>query len=241
MWTMCRNDSTNQYRVYDILKDSGISSADTLLQIVVDGVTLANNATVLDLWILRQDWIYVQSKLHHYQNAQTGDEIAGGYIFAEWSNFIARNGENLKRMIDALYSEYNPINNYDMVEQGATGTKQDKHRTTPHGKITNTSSAYQTGINSTGDGALTGKTVTDTEYTNADSETEYDNTMAIKNNDDIAESGYHKGEQHYLKRSGNIGVTTSAQMIEQELNLRVVDLIADFVKRFFERYCYFVG
>ena len=128
-----------------------------------------------------------------------------------------------------------------MVEQGATGTKQDKHRTTPHGKITNTSSAYQTGINSTGDGALTGKTVTDTEYTNADSETEYDNTMTIKNNDDVAESGYHKGEQHYLKRSGNIGVTTSAQMIEQELKLRVVDLIADFVKRFFDSYCYFVG
>lgn len=238
---MIPNETTTQHRVYDILIDSGISHADTTLQIVVDGETIADNATVLDLWILRQDWIYTQSKLHHYQNAQTQEEIAGGYIFAEWGNFIARNGENLKRMIDALYAEYNPINNYDMVEQGATGTKQDKHRTTPHGKITNTSSAYQTGVNSTGDGTLTGKTVTETEYTNADSETEYDNTMTIKNNDDVAETGYHRGEQHYLKRSGNIGVTTSAQMISQELQLRVVDLIADFVKRFFDTYCYFVG
>lgn len=238
---MIPNETTTQHRVYDILTDSGISHADNTLQIVVDGTTIADNATVLDLWILRQDWIYTQSKLHHYQNAQTGDEIAGGYIFAEWGSFIARNGENLKRMFDALYADYNPINNYDMTEQGATGTKQDAHRTTPHGKITNTATAYQTGVNSTGDGALTGKTVTETQYTNADSETEYDNTMSIKNNDDVAETGYHRGEQHYLKRSGNIGVTTSAQMISQELQLRVVDLISDFVKRFFDTYCYFVG
>lgn len=235
------NETTTQHRVYDILIDSGISHTDTTLQIVVDGQTIADNATVLDLWILRQDWIYTQSKLHHYQNAQTQEEIAGGYIFAEWGSFIARNGENLKRAIAALSAEYNPIDNYNMVEQGATGTKQDKHRTMPHGTITNTTRVYQTGINSTGDGAETGKTQTDTTYTGADSETEYDNTLAIKNNDDVPETGYHRGEQHYLKRSGNIGTTQTQTMIENEILLRKHDLIAEFVKRFFDTYCYFVG
>lgn len=238
---MIPTETTTQHRVYDILIDSGISHADTTLQIVVDGDTIADNATVLDLWILRQDWIYTQSKLHHYQNAQTGDEIAGGYIFAEWGNFIARNGENLKRAIAALSAEYNPIDNYNMVEQGATGTKQDAHRTTPHGTITNTTRMYQTGINSTGDGAETGKTQTDTTYTGADSETTYDNTMSIKNNDDVPETGYHRGEQHYLKRSGNVGTTQTQTMIENEILLRKHDLIAEFVKRFFDTYCYFVG
>lgn len=236
-----QDETTTQHRIYDILIDSGISHADTTLQIVVDGDMIADNATILDLWILRQDWIYTQSKLHHYQNAQTHDEIAGGYIFAEWGNFIARNGENLKRAIAAMNAEYNPIDNYNMIEQGATGTKQDAHRTTPHGTITNTTRMYKTGINSTGDGAESDKTQTDTTYTGANSETTYDNTLSIKNNDDVPETGYHRGEQHYMKRSGNIGTTQTQTMIENEILLRKHDLIAEFVKRFFDTYCYFVG
>lgn len=233
--------TVDQYRVYDILKMYGDRGMTPDLEIVVDDVTLADYNTVLNLWIKRQNWIYCQSKLQHVVIPDTGEELPGAFIFSEWNEFIARNGENLKRMIDALYAEYNPIENYNMREQGATGTKQDAHRTTPHGEITVETTPFATGINSTGDGAQTGKTTTTTRYTNADSETEYDNTKTIKNNDDNEETGYHKGEQHYLKRSGNIGVTTSAQMITQELELRVVDLIADFVKRFFDQYCYFVG
>lgn len=234
--------TADSYRIYDILAQFPSTQDMPSLHIVVDGVTLADSATVYGLWLRRAEWRYLQSKLQHYYDGTTQEEIQGGYIFAEWADFIARNGQNLKRMIDALYSEYNPIENYNMREQGATGTKQDSHRTTPHGKIKVENTPYQTGINSAGDGAQTGKTETITSYLdNADSETTYDNTMSIKDNDDLPESGYHKGEQHYLKRSGNIGVTTSAQMIEQELNLRTVDLIDDFVKRFFDKYCYYVG
>ena len=237
----CEPETYDEYRVYDILllyHEKGITPD---LEIEVNGETLADYNTVLGLWIKRQDWIYRQSKLQHSLIPETGEELYGGYIFSEWQNFIARNGENLKRMIDALYADYNPIENYNMREQGATGTKQDAHRTTPHGEIQVDTTPFATGINSTGDGAQVGKTTTTTSYTDADSETTYDNTMSIKDNDDTAESGYHRGEQHYLKRSGNIGVTTSAQMIEQEIKLRIVDLIADFVKRFFDSYCYYVG
>ncbi len=233
--------TADSYRIYDILSQFPSTQDMPSLHIVVDGETLADSATVYGLWLRRAEWRYLQSKLQHYYDGTTQEEIIGGYIFAEWSDFIARNGQNLKRMIDALFSEYNPIENYNMREQSATGTKQDSHRTTPHGAITVENTPYQTGINSTGDGAQTGKSITETSYENADSETTYDNTMSIKNNDDLPETGFHRGEQHYLKRSGNIGVTTSAQMIEQELNLRTVDLIDDFVKRFFDKYCYYVG
>jgi len=237
----CEPETYDEYRVYDIItmyQEKGIMPD---LKIEISGEILADNDTVFALWLKRQEWFYRQSKLQHVVLPETGEEIHGGFIFSEWANFIARNGVNLKRMIDALYSEYNPIENYNMREQGATGTKQDAHRTTPHGAITVETTPFVTGINSTNDGAKTGITTTTTSYDDADSETTYDNTMSIKDNDDIAESGYHKGEQHYLKRSGNIGVTTSAQMIEQELKLRIVDLIADFVKRFFDSYCYYVG
>lgn len=234
-------ETYTRHKVYDILVDSGISTTSTLLQIVVDGETLADNETVFNLWVRRQEWIYIQSKLQHYMNAETHEEIAGGYIFAEWSNYIARNGENLKRTIAAMQAEYNPIDNYNMVEQGADGEKQDKVTTTPHGTISVTTTPYQTGINSTGDGTKTGKTTTDTTYTNANTETTYTNTQSIKDNDGNTETGYHKATQHYFKRSGNVGTTQTQTMIENEILLRKHDIIAEFVKRFFDIYCYYVG
>lgn len=239
----CANfdETSTTHRIYDILKDSGISSSDTTLQILVNTEILADNATVLDLWILRQDYFYNQSKLHHVINPETGEELQGGYIFSEWQKFIARNGQNLYRAIEAMRAEYNPIDNYNMTEQGADGVKQDAHRTTPHGTITNTTTPYQTGINSVGAGAQTGQTTNTTSYQDADSETTYDNTMSIKNNDDVPETGYHHATQHYLKRSGNVGTTQTQTMIENEILLRKHDLIAEFVKRFFDEYCYYVG
>lgn len=237
----CEPETYDEYRVYDILMMYHEKGITPDLEIDVNGETLADYNTVLGLWIKRQDWIYRQSKLQHVVIPETGEELHGGFIFSEWLNFIARNGENLKRALDAMKAEYNPIDNYNMVEQGADGTKQDSHRTTPHGEISVETTPFQTGINSVGDGAQTGKTTTKTSYTQADSETTYDNTMSIKNNDDSIETGYHKGVQHYLKRSGNVGTTQTQTMIENEILLRKHDLIAEFVKRFFDNYCYYVG
>lgn len=235
------DETSTTHRIYDILKDSGITSSDTTLQISVNNEILADNATILDLWILRQDYFYNQSKLHHVVNPETGEELQGGYIFSEWGKFIARNGVNLYRAIEAMRAEYNPIDNYNMTEQGADGEKIDNVRTTPHGKITNTTTPYQTGINSTGNGAQTGKSTTETTYTNADSETEHDNTLSIPDNDGGTVTGFHTGKQHYFKRSGNVGTTQTQTMIENEILLRKHDLIAEFVKRFFDEYCYYVG
>lgn len=226
-------------RVYDILTDSGINNTGTLLQIVVNNETLATHAEVLDLWTMRTEWLYSQSLLQHYYIDER--EIKGGYIFTEWLNYVSRNGENLYRMFKALYAEYNPIDNYNMSETRETGVKQDKVTTKPTGKTTVTVTPYATGINSgTGDGAKQGKSTTETTFENAQSETTYTNTQTI-DVDGETHSGYHHATEEFLKRSGNIGVTTSAQMIGQELDLRVVDLLSDFVKRFFDKYTYFVG
>lgn len=226
-------------KIHDILQDSGIAASDELLQITVDGVTIATNAEVLDLWLRRTEWLYSQSDLQHYM--KDGTELPGGYVFSEWQLFCARNGENLKRMLDALFSEYNPIDNYNMKESSSDGEKQDGQKVTPKGVIKVETTPFQTGINSVNDGAQTGKTTTETSYTNASSDTTYDNTKTMENNDGDTLTGYHHVTEHFLKRSGNIGVTTSAQMIGQELELRVVDLLDEFVSRFFKLYCYYVG
>lgn len=226
--------TTNDYRVFDILQESGIADTDNILQITVDGEEIVDYTTVYNLWTKRQDYVYSQSKLNHFY--LRGEEIDGGYIFADWSDFIARNGENLVRMLAALYSDYNPINNYDMIEKSVDGETLDEIETTPSGKTITKS--YAAGLNSSGDGALTGKN--ETSFENAKSTTSPKNTKSVTLDSETL-ANVHKATQHILTRSGNIGVTTSAQMITQEIELRVVDLIDDFVKRFFDKYTRYVG
>ena len=227
-------------RIYDIINDTEIPPDSALLAIVVDGETIATTADILPLWLRRQEWFYEQSKLQHYVDIH-GNEIDGGYIYAEWGNFIARNGENLKRTIAAMTAEYNPIENYNMIESGSDGEKIDKDTTTPKGKIKVETTPYQTGINSTGAGAQTGKTTTETSYENAETETTHSNTLSIIDNDGETVSGFHSGTQHFFRRSGNVGTTQTQTMIENEILLRKHDILAEFVKRFFDTYCYFVG
>lgn len=226
--------TTNDYRVFDILQESGIADTDNILQITVDGDEIVDYNTVYNLWTKRQDYVYSQSKLNHFY--LRGEEIDGGYIFADWSDFIARNGENLVRMLAALYSTYNPISNYDMIEKAIDGETLDEIEIMPSGKTITKS--YAAGLNSSGDGALTNKN--ETTFENAKSTTSPKNTKSVTLDSETL-ANVHKATQHILTRSGNIGVTTSAQMITQEIKLRVVDLIDDFVKRFFDKYTRYVG
>lgn len=226
-------------KLYDILVDIGISGSDTTLQIQVNNEILATNAMVLGLWLQYGEYIYSQSNLQHYYKEEAGQtvEVIGGCIVQEWADFITRNGYNLKRLADAFKMEYNPVENYAMLEQGADGEKEDKTTNTPHGTISNTQ--YTAGVKTTGDGAISGKN--ETTYTNAKTETTHDSTQSMTFDGDTL-SGYFKTHEHYFKRSGNIGVSTAADMLTGEQILRQYnDIIARFVKDFINQYCYFVG
>ena len=131
-----------------------------------------------------------------------------------------------------------------MTEQAADGKRLDSGTSTvtPSGTSTNTNSLYRTGINSIGDGVLTDKTINEQTYTDAQTETaiEPDNTQTM-DFDGQTKTGYHEANEHYMKRSGNIGVTTTQQMAESEIELRKHDLLLEFVTRFIERHCYYAG
>ena len=147
----------------------GTGEPPLTLGITVDDSQIATHGMIYTLWCKYTDFIYSQSDLRHF-TAPNGDIVEGGYIVTEWGLFVQRNGENLKRMIDALFSEYNPISNYDMVEIRGQGEKQDKITTTPHGTVTNTTTTQKTGLQSAGDGVQTDKITGETSYTNADTE-----------------------------------------------------------------------
>lgn len=236
------DDHYNTYTIYDIIKIGMRPS----LSIVIDSSTIADDSMILDLWLQHSTWFYSQLDLHHYvhHDEQTGTdtEIPGGWIYQEWDYYLERNKENLSRMLEALFADYDPLANYDMQESGSDGDAEDKTHNTPKGRTHTDITPYATGINSSGDGAKQGKQTSETYFTdNAEAELSHDHNKSITDNDGSSVSGFWKTHEHFFKRHGNIGVTTSSQMISGELELRIVDLIRDFVQRFFDQYCWYVG
>lgn len=107
-------------------------------------------------------------------------------------NVLAKFGDKWERLIEAFFTEYNPIYNYNMDETKNTGTSM---------TIGDTNENYVSGFNSS------------TLVKNS----ENPNTRTITG--DIEEN-----EEHTV-RKGNIGVTTSQQMLESEIELRQYNII----------------
>lgn len=143
------------------------------------------------------------------------------------SDYIALYGKSHKyeydKLVDTLSLEYNPIENYSMTEKG-TDTRTPNITQTNKGKNTNT-----VGVDTA---ITTGKTtfdksdsfINDTKTTNTGTNTDtqdIDTTVTTAGNEKTV---------HELTRSGNIGVTTSQQMIESERKLAMFSVVDLFVK-----------
>lgn len=122
---------------------------------------------------------------------------------------------NWERLYNILKLEYDPIENYSMVENSTDNKTFTDNNTFTHGhKIDNTvnsegsTNADIYGFN-TSNGVPSDKSTATSEGTS--SETHSGNDVTAKNGTD--------NTTHELSRSGNIGVTTSQQMIESEIAL----------------------
>ena len=143
------------------------------------------------------------------------------------SDYIALYGKSHKyeydKLVDTLSLEYNPIENYSMTEKG-TDTR------TPN--ITQTNKGVNTNTVGVDTSITTGKTtfdksdsfINDTKTTNMGTNTD---TQDI--NTTVTTTGNEK-TIHEFTRSGNIGVTTSQQMIESERQLAMFSVVDLFVK-----------
>jgi hypothetical protein len=143
------------------------------------------------------------------------------------SDYIALYGKSHKyeydKLVDTLSLEYNPIENYSMTEKG-TDTR------TPN--ITQTNKGVNTNTVGVDTSITTGKTtfdksnsfINDTKTTNTGTNTDtqdINTTVTTAGNEKIV---------HEFTRSGNIGVTTSQQMIESERQLAMFSVVDLFVK-----------
>ena len=166
---------------------------------------------------------------------------------------------------DKLYKTttlvYNPIENYNRVEDYTdTTTQTETHENTKTLTGTDTQETSLTGRNTTTTNDTTnnsvvgfngavggglGESLTDKTETTGSStaETEGENTGTTTINRTDADSGNASSESSNARHgivSGNIGVTTTQQMIQQEREVSMFDMVATIVNDFKYRFCILV-
>lgn len=148
---------------------------------------------------------------------------------------IANVAKTLKWSIDKLYNvtllEYNPIENYDRIEKETDITNDTTDNTQNIGLQTVTAE-NQTGATTTTPNTVTEHNVSafnETTYQPSEKETNTGSVTESHDKDsgtttttkepDVQHMTYKRDYNHDLRVHGNIGVTTSQQMMESEIDL----------------------
>lgn len=172
---------------------------------------------------------------------------------------VYNNAPRYIALLEAFTLDYEPAENYNMIERSVDGHKvaDNKSETTPSGTITNTnvqsgsvSREVITSTNQFNNNAsnfvndskvvetTTPTLATDTQttsYTNAKTTVESTNdrdmseTIALDSGSESI-TGQSETTKHILTRRGNIGITTTQQMLESEIELKRFELISDLFK-----------
>lgn len=154
-------------------------------------------------------------------------------ILKAWSNTRL---PEWQRVETALTAEYNPLHNFDRNEdytdtntEKETGTSNSTSNTESKANGTNESTESETAFNTESFKNRTKNTGTDTANSTASATNESNNTVTRETK-----------VQHTARLYGNIGVTTSQQMINEEMAMRRGDLESYIIDDFKHRFCLMV-
>jgi hypothetical protein len=137
-----------------------------------------------------------------------------------WSN---KQLESWERMYKAMQLEYDPIYNYDRFEEWLDSNTATTHSNTNSNLNRKGSTKHQVNAFNSG--------ITDSNIDSIDN-TDTDNTNTNSNNSAI---GAHSGHLY-----GNIGVTTSQQMLQSEIDISKFIVQDYIIEQFKERFCLLV-
>ena len=136
-----------------------------------------------------------------------------------------READTFKRWVDALAIEYAPLENYDRhedwtdtLDSDGTSRTTGTNDTSTNGTVTTDVSAYDSTGYQPKEKVTTAETI--------DNDTTENNTSTLDN------EGVHTGRIH-----GNIGVTTSQQMLESELDLGYWNIYSRITDMFLKEFC----
>ena len=130
------------------------------------------------------------------------------------------------RTYEALEKTYNPLNNYDMVEEETVASKithkTDYGKTDTEAINSKVSNTVSTDNKTFGFGSQNPAPTDKAGSTSVTEASADDNvkTLVASGNDTVTTEGKADDNIRHLTRSGNIGVTTSAQLLAGELEVR---------------------
>ena len=158
-----------------------------------------------------------------------------------WS---AKNYRTFEKWIKALNVEYNPLENYDRIEEWEETHSGNKNGTTTTNESSTNSGSISNNQNNTSTNNVSAYDATTlvTESQNIDggssSSSSSGNTSSngtVTTNDSESASDLRNGRTH-----GNIGVTTSQQMLESELNIAKWNVYKHITDLFMQEFCIMV-
>ena len=157
------------------------------------------------------------------------------YLKRNINYWFARRLFDFERMYEALRVEYSPIENYDRKENTTRNYENsgtDKESTTLGSTTTSTNIGSNDNENKV-------SAYNESDYSNREKDTQsYNSTLTNTGSGTDTkqtEYGLKRKEVEDIRVHGNIGVTTSQQMIESEMELRAKYDIYKIISREFER------
>lgn len=181
-----------------------------------------------------KEWIYVKYPEYSYitgsyANNATHKKIelcetqteAIAFLYKHFEAWLADRVESFERMYDALNINYSPLENYDRIEEGKIIDEMHKgSKTTRTPNLTTEASTEVYGVNSSSP-------------VDAGSSSTHETGIETSQTEDISNSKFDNNIHTFddYRVHGNIGVTTSQQMLQSEIDLRnrvsLVNMIID--------------
>lgn len=178
--------------------------------------------------------------------------MTAGACFADmFKDFVSRRLDNYKRIYDMMQQEYNPLENYDRLEEGSiirsteygekvtnsVDTKRNESISTP--KVEITAENFVVGYNED-EAHLAGKTVTKANGSDTINDTIVSQNSGGETYTEQTHTDTETESRDGFRIHGNIGVTTPAQMIMGELDIRErFDLVKAIVRTFIDEVTFY--
>ena len=160
--------------------------------------------------------------------------------------WVRLNGEEYLRIYNVMRSEYNPLENFDRMEEGSTETARHKgSRTSQNVDITNTPTVVTktTEKVNASDGGVVESMETETANTRGNTVTSGSAETNFTETRDISDSVYDRDVETFNGRRthGNIGITTTQTLITEEVKLRLLGFIETIIAQFVEKFTLYVS
>lgn len=200
----------------------------------IDSVLAINPSLIFNELVLKEDLNNfinsnnVNTLNQDYYLSHSGDKFISPFVeklyddgksATEINSFVAsivynRFGVKWKKIYDALMTEYNPLENYSMEEERTPDLSFEETQ--------NEKSDIKTERETSATNSYKGFNANDPVVINKTDGNENVETSGAKLDNEVSKTTTHTGSET-LTRSGNIGVTTSQQMLESEIKVRQYD------------------